>query len=187
MSSLTSVATNLIDTLGLAGVSVGLLVNCMGIPISSEIIIPLAGIGIKQGHFNLVVALAVTIVAQLIGLFLSYAIGRYGGVGLIQKYGKYLFISKHELNRAELAFEKYGGRLVFFGLCLPGVHGYVGLAAAAGATIWSAVLLAFGYFLGDHLSQIDAIFNKFGIVVAVVFIGAAIWYIMRHKKREESL
>jgi membrane protein DedA with SNARE-associated domain len=173
----------------------------MGIPISSEIIIPLAGIGIKQGHFNLVVALAVTIVAQLIGLFLSYAIGRYGGVGLIQKYGKYLFISKHELNRAELAFEKYGGRLVFFGLCLPGVHGYVGypagianmpilsfgLAAAAGATIWSAVLLAFGYFLGDHLSQIDAIFNKFGIVVAVVFIGAAIWYIMRHKKREESL
>ncbi len=129
MSSLTSIATSLINTLGLGGVSVGLILNCMGIPISSEIIIPLAGIGARQGHFDLLITMLVAVGAQLVGLFLSYVIGRYGGLELVQRYGRYLLISKHELKKTELAFEKYGGRLVFFGLCLPGVHGYVGYPA----------------------------------------------------------
>ena len=196
MNSLSTIATDLIKTLGLAGVSVGLFINCLGIPIPSEIIIPLAGIGVRQGHINLVLALIVTIGAQMLGLFASYAIGRFGGVGLIQRYGKYVFISQHELERTEKAFEKYGGRLVFFGLVLPGIHGFVGYPAGiakmaigsftatalAGAALWSGALLALGYFLGDHLAQIDAIFHQFGVFIVLAFIVAGAYYISSKRK-----
>lgn len=197
MSSFTTIATDLINTLGLAGVSVGLFVNCLGIPIPSEIIIPLAGISVRQGHNNLILAIIVTVGAQMLGLYVSYLIGRFGGVELIQRYGKYVFISSHELERAENAFEKYGGRLVFFGLILPGIHGFVGypagiakmaiwrfsITAVFGALIWSGALLAVGYFLGDHLGQIDAIFHKFGVIIVIAIIAAALWYINKQRKR----
>jgi membrane protein DedA with SNARE-associated domain len=196
MSSLTTIATDLINTLGLAGVSVGLFINCLGIPISSEIIIPLTGIGVRQGHINLILALAVTIGAQMLGLFASYDIGRFGGLGLISRYGKYVFISQHELERTEKAFEKYGGRLVFFGLILPGIHGFVGYPAGiakmaigsfaatalAGAAIWSGALLALGYFLGDHLAEIDAIFRQFGVFIVLAFILVGAYYINIKRK-----
>lgn len=199
MTSLTTVATSLISTLGLTGVGIGLLVNCLGIPIPSEIIIPLAGIGIKQGNFNALEVFAVTVLAQLVGLYLGYAMGRFGGLELVQRYGKYVFISRRELKRAEVAFEQYGGRLVFFGLCLPGVHGYVGypagiarmplwrfgIAAAAGAGIWSFVLLGAGYFLGDHLAEIDQTFRQFAVVIVGLLVVVAIWYIKRRNRKAQ--
>ena len=166
--------------------------------IPSEIIIPLTGIGVRQGHFNLILAFVVAAGAQLLGLYFSYLIGRYGGLELVERYGKYVFFSHHELVRAQAAFEKYGGRLVFVGLCLPGVHGYVGypagiakmpiwrftVAAAAGAALWTGALMALGYFLGDHLEQIDAIFHNFALVVVVLLAIAALWYIHNRKKRD---
>jgi membrane protein DedA with SNARE-associated domain len=197
MNSFTTIATDLIQTLGLGGVAVGLTINCLGIPIPSEIIIPLSGIGIRQGHFNGWITFGVVVLSQMLGLFIAYAIGRFGGLELVQRYGKYMFISKHELEKAQKAFHRYGGRLVLFGLCLPGIHGYVGYpagiakmpvvrfatAAAVGVSIWSSAFLLIGYFLGDHLEQIDAVLHKFAIFIIVLLGLAAIWYIRRRNRK----
>ena len=197
MSSLTTIATDLIHTLGLGGVGVGLALNCIGIPIPSEIVIPLSGIAIRQGQYNAFVVFIVIVVAQLGGLCISYAIGRFGGLELIQRYGKYVFLSKHELNRAQKAFHRHGVKLVLVGLCLPGLHGYVGypagiakmpmwrflIAASAGVAVWSLAFLGIGYFLGDHLDAIDNASHNFAIIVFVVVVIAVISYLIQRNRK----
>lgn len=197
MDTFTSVATNLIDTLGLGGVAVGLAVNCIGIPIPSEIIIPLSGIGVRHGQFDGVVVFTVAVLAQISGLLVSYAIGRFGGLELIEKYGRYIFISRPTLRRAQSSFDENGGWLVLFGLCLPGIHGYVGYpagiakmslikfvpVAVVGTSVWTGAFLALGYFLGDYLEEIEAVTRQFGIAASLVLVVGVIWYIKRRKRR----
>lgn len=200
MSSFTTIATDLIELLGLTGVAIGLGVNSMGIPIPSEIILPLAGLGARQGQYSFLIVIIVGTLAQVVGLILAYIIGRLGGLELVETYGKYAFISHKAIKRATNSFERYGGRLVFFGLLLPGVHGYVGypagiakmslwrfiIAATAGSAIWAIVLATLGYYLGGYISEIDAFFQRFAFVVVVVLLGAGvIWYTRRHKRKNK--
>lgn len=195
--ALSTLATSLINTLGYKGVAIGLGINTIGIPLPSELTLMLGGVGINQGRFNLVAMAIVATLAQIVGLGLSYAIGRYGGLELIHRYGKYVLISSHDVESAQKFFERNGEWVVLLGLCLPAVHGYMGypagiakmawqkflLAAVIGSIIWSAVFLSLGYYLGNHLSLINTIFNRFAIVIAVLVLAGVIWYIRRHLRR----
>ncbi len=195
MSVVANIANSLIDTLGPVGIALGLAINSLGIPIPSEILLPLAGVGVKTGQFNLWVAFSLAVLGQLVGLTISYSIARYGGIGLVERYGGYVGFRRRELDAAQRAFDRYGGALVCFGLCLPAVHGYVGypagiakmnpvkfgIYATLGASIWAGGLMYLGYALSDHLDVIEKVFSQFALFIAVAVIVAVIWYIRRHR------
>lgn len=197
--SLVAVATDLIST-GYTGLTVGLLVNGIGIPIPSELILGLAGLAVKVGTFSLIPALAVATAAQVAGLSVSYAIARFGGVALIERYGKYLLIRQKEVASAEAWFARYGGRIVLFGLLLPALHGYVGYPAGLakmrferflafaviGSFLWAVILGSLGYFLGSHLDTIDAGLHRFGLVVVALLVIVAAWLIRRHWRTHDT-
>lgn len=196
MSVLTTVADGLINTLGPLGIGLGLTFNSLGIPIPSEILLPLGGVGIKTGQFNVAVVLFAGVAGQLVGLVLSYAIGRYGGIELIERYGRYVGIRRHDLDKAQIAFDRYGGRIVFFGLILPGIHGYVGYPAGIakmnpgrfiafatlGASIWAGGLIYLGYLLGNRLDLIDTFFRQFAIAIILIIAVILFLYIRRHRR-----
>ena len=194
----TLLALALVHRLGMAGIAIGVFFNGLSVPGLSEVLLPLAGVAVKQGVFNIFVLLPVVVVAQLLGVSLAYVIGRRGGLPLISVYGKYFFISHHDLGTAQKAFDKYGGPLVIVGSFIPGVQGLVGyvagiaemnygrflLAVFAGKLVWIGGLLLLGYGVGGHLAYLDRSIRQIGVVILAAVLVAGIWYVRRHQRHK---
>ena len=199
MSSFSEVATNMIATAGYGGLALGLFVDSFGIPIPSEVLLPLAGAAAKQGQMNLLVVIMVGTLAQTAGAMLAYYIGMGPGLGFVKRYGKYVLFSDHELQKTHALFEKYGSWLTLFGRCLPGIRTYIGIpagmarmkfgrfvaASLLGSLAWTILLTTLGYQLADHLAQIDSLLSKFGYILAILGIVAFIWFV-RHQSQQRK-
>ena len=196
MISISSVASGLIDHLGLTGIGVGIGLNGIGVPGISEVLLPLSGVAARQGHQPLIGVLVVAFVGQLIGLSVAYVIGRYGGVALLERYGRYILISPKELHHAQKTFDRHGRPLVFAGAFIPGIQSFIGyiagiaelgfgefiVYASIGKVIWIGGLVGLGYELGGHTEAIDKLISRAGLLVFVVLVGAIIWYIRRQTR-----
>ena len=201
MASLSDIATNLIHHLGLTGVGVGVGLNGLGVPGTSEILLPLAGVSVREGHWTLVSVLGVAFFAQLVGVSLAYAIGRYAGVSAIDRFGKYVFVSHRDLVRAQEAFDRHGAPLVIVGSFIPGIQGFIGyvagiaelgygrflLSVAVGKLIWIGGLVGLGYGLGRDIGLIDQLTSRVGIFVLLVLIIVVIWYIRRQHSQSPEI
>lgn len=193
--SFSGFATGIIDHLGALGVAVGVFFNGLGVPGLSEVLLPLGGVAVAQGKISLPVLFAVAMVAQMVGLSLAYAIARYGGIALVERYGKYILISTRELDAAERAFDKYGNWLVLFGAFIPGIQGFVGYVAGfarmnfwqffasvfVGKLFWVGGLIYLGTVVGNHIDAVDSSIRQIGVVVLAALIAIGIWYVVRHR------
>jgi membrane protein DedA with SNARE-associated domain len=189
-------ATSLIQHFGYAGLGLGLVIGCVGL-FSSEVVLLLAGVALRQHTMQLLPILLVAVIAQLVGGLVSHAIGQYGGVPLIERYGRYVLLSKRDLARAHRWFARYGRGATILGYCLPFIRGYVGyaagvageprrvfaLSALVGSAIWTAVLVTLGYLLASHVGGIEqAIRPVSDALVAIVIL--AVGYIFWHRLRD---
>jgi membrane protein DedA with SNARE-associated domain len=189
-------ATALIDKLGLIGIGLGVFLNGLGVPGLSEVLLPLAGVAVRQGTLNFAEVFAVAMFGQMAGTCAAYAIARGGGLPLIERYGKYILISRRELDATEKAFARFGGRLVIVGAFIPGSQGFIGYAAGVakmnfpwfflsvfiGKVVWVGGLLYLGMLLGDHVGLIDQGIKQIGAAVLVLLLAAGLWYLY-HRKR----
>jgi membrane protein DedA with SNARE-associated domain len=192
-------ATSLIANFGYLGLGLTLVVNCLGIPIASEVTLPLAGIAIHAGDFDAMLTLLTVVAAQMVGFIVAYLVARHTGVGLIEDYGHYLFISHRQVVKAQQMFQRHGPIILLIGLCMPGMHGYMGYSAGlakmrahlfllvtlAGTTIWSLGLLGLGYLFGNQLAQILEFGHRAGLASGIVVASLVLyfWYsrLRRHK------
>jgi membrane protein DedA with SNARE-associated domain len=194
--TVSGIALVLIDRLGAFGIGIGVFLNGLGVPGLSEVLLPLGGVAVRKGQINLLLLFIVVMVCQVVGASIAYFIARKGGLPLVERYGKYVLISKRELHSAEQAFNKYGRRMVVIGAFTPGIQGFVGYAAGfaqmnysrfviavfIGKLVWVSALLYLGWILGNHLTLIDRVIQQFGIVVLVAFVVAGVWYVRRHRR-----
>src|ERR1700689_3057817 len=91
-------------------------VESFGIPIPGETALIAFGVLSSQGHYSIVVVIAVAAAAAIIGDNLGFwLIGRRGGRALIARYPWVERRTRHALPRAEAVIERYGGSAVFFG------------------------------------------------------------------------
>jgi membrane protein DedA with SNARE-associated domain len=199
--SFSDVALSLLNHLSLASIAIGVFLNGLSIPGLGETLLPLGGVAVRQGRLNLLVLLVVAMVAQLAGLSVSYAIGRFGGVALLERYGKYVFLSHHELQKAQQRFDKHGGLLVLVGAFIPGIQGIIGyvaglaemnfgqflVSAAAGKVVWIGGLVGLGVVLGNNLALIDRSIKQISLVVLAALVVAVAWYVYRHRKTKQRV
>lgn len=197
MVSITGWAVELVSTLGLAGIAVGVFLNGMGVPGISELLLPLGGLGVSQGKMSLVWLLLVAMGAQLAGVTAAYWLARTGGLELVERYGKYILVSRRELHAAQRAFERYGAQLVLFGAFIPGIQGFIGYVAGVaemryrrfllfvflGKLVWIGGLVYVGAVLGDNLELIDRSIKQVGVIVLAALVIAGIWYVRRHRRQ----
>jgi membrane protein DedA with SNARE-associated domain len=189
--------SGLIGTLGYWGVLVAMGLESAGIPIPSEIIMPLAGYEAKLGHLNFWLVVLAGTLGNVLGASVAYGIGRAGGRPLLLRYGRYVLISKAELERAEHWFARYGQITVLVSRVLPVVRTYFSFPAGAakmdfskfalytfiGSLPWSIALAWVGIVLGEHHSQLDSIFHVLNYVIVAVILLAAGWYVYTHLRR----
>jgi membrane protein DedA with SNARE-associated domain len=170
------------------------------IPIPSEVIMPFSGFLVFTGKFSLWQVALWGAVGNLAGSILAYWIGVYGGLPLIEKYGKYILISRRDLKRAHNWFEKHGQSTVFFSRLLPAVRTFISLPAGiarmnfkkfcfytfTGSLLWSYVLAYAGLKAGENWQSLKIYFEKFDYLIVGVLILAIIWWIGHHFKTADN-
>lgn len=170
------------------------------IPLPSEIIMPLAGwMLIKNLELPVYLVLLAGFygaVGNLIGSIVAYGVGMWGGRPFLMRWGKYILISHHDLDKADSWFRRYGGWSVFISRLLPAVRTFISLPAGIskmpfikfciysfiGAFIWSVALAYGGYLIGEHWETIRAAMRPFDWVIVGIVLLAIAYYIYRHMR-----
>ena len=168
-------AIQVISAMGYPGIVLLMAIESANIPLPSEIIMPFAGFLVSTGQFNLWWAAFWGAIGCLVGGALSYWIGMIGGRPLIEKYGKYILISHHDLDKADGWFKKHGEITVLVGRMLPVIRTFISFPAGiAKMNFWRfmgysfigsfpfCLLLAYiGEKLGNNWNTLRTYFHQF--------------------------
>ena len=175
-------------------------IESAAIPIPSELIMPLAGwklIADKgRGIQWVVLAGLFGAIGNTVGSWVTYYIGLVGGRRFFERYGKYVFVSRHDLDLADRFFYRWGNIAIFTSRLLPVVRTFISVPAGisrmpivpftaytfVGSFIWSTALAYGGYKLGQHYEDIRNAMRPFDYPIAAVIVLLVIWYIYRHVK-----
>ncbi len=163
-----------------------------GIPIASELVMPLAGYFAQRGQLNPWGAVAAGTLANLIGSAAAYGVSRYGGEPLLGRYGRYVGFQAHHLALAHRWFARYGVPAVFFSRMLPVVRTFISFPAgvgevpfarfvvwtALGAIPWNAALVYAGFVLGQHWQDVHRVLGSFTVPLAVLLLVAVVAFVV---------
>ncbi len=183
-----------IDILGYPGIFLLMFLESCGIPVPSEAIMPFSGFLVAQGKMNFWLVVLVGTFGNLFGSLLAYYIGYKGGRPLIEKWGKYILISKHDLDVADTWFKKRGNFTVFIGRVLPVVRTYISFPAGIskmdikkfsfytfiGALPWCALFAWLGIKMGENWELIREKLHNFDLAILLLVIFVAGFYVYRH-------
>ncbi len=180
-----------ISTLGYPGIVLLMAIESACIPLPSEIIMPFSGFLVHAGRFKL---LWVTLAGALgcnLGSIVAYYVGALGGRPLAEKYGRYVLISRHDLELADRWFDRHGESTVFFSRLLPVVRTFIALPAGIarmnfwrfnlytflGSLPWCWVLAYAGVKLGERWPLLRGYFHKFDAILVVLILLGAVWFV----------
>lgn len=183
-----------ISALGYGGIVLLMAIESACIPLPSEVIMPFSGYLVYRGEFMLwLVALAGT-VGCVLGSLVAYWIGRWGGRPLVEKYGRYILVSHHDLDVADRWFNRRGDIIILIGRLLPLVRTFIAFPAGVarmavakfilytfiGSFIWCWMLAWVGLRLGEHWDALEPWFQRFDTVIVALVALSLIWYVWRH-------
>ena len=198
---------SLFDAVGFLGVVIAMTIESACIPLPSEIVMPLAGwLLVKEhglGWVGVVEAGCCGAVGNVLGSTIAYGVGALGGRPLVEKYGRYLLITRKDLARADRWFRRRGEATAFVGRLLPVVRTFISFPAGvarmpfatflaytfAGALIWSTALAALGYELGTRWEEVrtTAAVADYPIVALVLLLVAVyVWRKLRELRAEAA-
>ena len=183
-----------ISRLGYGGVVLLMAIESACIPLPSEIIMPFSGYLVSTGEMNLWLVGLAGAVGCVLGSIVAYYAGAWGGRPFIEKYGKYILISHHDLDLADRWFQRHGDITIFVGRLLPVIRTFIAFPAGVarmnlgrfnlytfvGSYIWSLGLAWIGMKLGEHWNTLGVYFHRFDAAIGVILLIAVVWYVRRH-------
>ena len=188
-----------ISTLGYGGVVLLMAIESACIPLPSEVIMPFSGYLVYTGRFSLWLVSLAGAVGCVVGSMVAYWVGMYGGRPLIEKYGRYVLVSRHDLDLADRWFARYGEIITFASRLLPVVRTFIAFPAGVarmnmtrfilftfvGSYPWCYGLAWVGMKLGEQWDKdprLKAAFHRFDLVIGLALVAAAAWFVW-HKLR----
>lgn len=200
---MTQTLINLVGTWGLLAIFVTMVGESAGLPISSEIVVPLGGALASQGKLNFILVVLVASLANLAGSLIAfYLTRRFGEKVVLSRAGRRLGLSRGHLRLAHRFFARVGLWAVFIGRLLPIVRTYISfpaglskigytrftLATLAGAIPWNLALAYAGWKLGQNYVSVATTMSPFVIPIAigVVLLLAAGWWFGRKLGEDEE-
>jgi len=170
------------------------------IPIPSEITMPVGGLLAAQGTLNLWLVALVGAFANLVGSWVAYGVGAGVSRPVILRFGRYVRLREHDLDRATAWFQRYGGRAVFWSRLLPVVRTFISLPAGAarmelrrfsvysflGSVPWSLGLAYGGYVLGRNWDKLASDVEVVSYVVVALIVVAIVALVVRSRRRRRA-
>jgi len=191
--------TMVISTLGYGGVVLLMGIESACIPLPSEIIMPFAGYLAYTGQFTVHGAALAGAIGCIAGSIPAYYLGVYGGRPVIERWGKYVLLSRHELDLADRLFARHGQWVVLAGRLLPVIRTFIAFPAGvarmnmtkfilytfAGSYPWCYGLAWVGMKLGEKWNsdpRLKAAFHRFDLAIGVLGVVAVAWFIWHKRK-----
>lgn len=186
---------------GLWAVLVFVLVEDFGIPVPGETILIAAAVYAGAGRLNIVAVGLTGFAAAVLGDNIGYAIGRFGGRKLVERWGKYVFVTTGRLEKAEHFFARHGAKIIVGARFIEGLRQANGIIAgligmhwlrflafnALGAALWVGTWVSVGYLAGQHITAIYndiTTYSLYVLIAAVVLLAG--WLALRLRKRAVS-
>ena len=188
-----------ISRMGLPGIVLLMAIESACIPLPSEVIMPFSGYLVFLGKYSLWSVGLAGAFGCVVGSIPAYYLGMYGGRPLIEKYGKYILMSRHDLDMADRWFDRHGEATVFFARLLPIIRTFIAFPAGvarmnmkrfiaytfAGSLPWCLGLAYVGMVMGERWPTLRYYFHKFDLVIGAAIVAGIVWYVRRHLKNRE--
>ena len=177
------------------------------IPVPSELTMlfggALAGGAVAGAHLDLALVVAAGVAGNVVGSYLAWGVGRYGGQAAWRRWGRYLLLRDNDIALAERWFNRHGPKAVFFGRLLPVIRTFISLPAGfarmrpvrfgiytvAGCIPWTLALGWAGYAVGTNWQSVATAFRGPTYALAAItaaLIVAALYFLGRRRRRERT-
>ena len=188
---------NLIGNYGYFGMFLGMVLEAVIIIIPSELILATGGILASKRIFSFVGAFLIGLIGSVFCAIILYIIGYFGGNVFIDKYGKYFFMKKEDIEKSDVWFKKYGMLACFIGRNFPIVRTFISIPIGVhklsfikfliytilGSIPWTFLFVYVGYSLGNNWVLITDITNRLKIIIYLLIFILIISAIIKKNKR----
>lgn len=175
---------NLINDYGYFGMFIGMVLEAVIIIIPSELILATGGILAGRGIFNFWLSFLVGLLGSVFCAVVIYAMGYFGGIAFVGKYGKYFFMKEEDLKKSDAWFEKYGMIASLVGRNIPIIRTLISLPigvarlsfkkfliyTTVGSIPWTFVFVYFGYSLGNNWTVLTNVTSKIKVPIRILLI-----------------
>ncbi|GGI40701.1 DedA family protein [Mammaliicoccus stepanovicii] len=195
--------TNIMEQFGYFGIALLILIENVFPPIPSEVILTFGGFMTTKSDLTVFGVVVASTIGSVVGAFILYWIGRILNVErierIVEKWGKYLRLTKEDVRKADAWFDKYGPWTVFFCRFIPLIRSLISIPAGMsgmnqwvflslttlGTLIWNLVLVLIGAKVGSNWHQIvnymDIYSNVMYIIIALGVIIFIVWFVKKKK------
>ncbi len=202
LAALAAFIIGVISSLGYGGIVLLMAIESACIPLPSEVTIPFSGYLVSRGVFSLWGVALAGAVGCVLGSIVAYYVGAWGGRRLVERYGRYVLISRRDLDLADRWFARHGDITILVGRLLPVVRTFIAFPAGVarmpmgkfllytfiGSLIWCWGLAWIGERLGEHWDTLGVYFHRFDAAIVALVLAGGIWWVWRHLRqlREDS-
>jgi membrane protein DedA with SNARE-associated domain len=170
------------------------LIEDFGVPVPGETVLILAAVYAGTGRLNIVLVALLAFCGALLGDNIGFGIGHFGGRPLVERYGRYIFLTPERLEKATGFFVRHGGKIIIVARFIEGLRQANGIIAgisgmhwsrflvfnAIGAALWVAVWTSIGYFSGSHINTIyDDVTRYYKYLLIALGLGVAGYIALR--------
>jgi membrane protein DedA with SNARE-associated domain len=188
----------LLEHYGYLAVGGFVLLEDFGVPVPGEALLIAAAVFAGSGQMNIALVILVAVIGAIFGDNIGFAVGHFGGRPLVDRFGRYVFLTPARLEHAERYFNTHGGKIVTIARFIEGLRQLNGLLAgivgmhwakflgynALGAVLWVGTWAGIGYLAGEHIVEIYAAFERYKwFVIAVIAIVVAVVIMHRVRRR----
>ena len=181
-------------------VLVGLvLLESLGIPLPGEIALVTASAYASVGTISITAVIVLAAVAATVGGVMGYWIGIKGGLPLLARYGGYVGVRRHHIDRAHGFFEKNGAKTILFGRFVAILRTWASVVAGAacmsfrtffafnaiGAFAWAVVFGLLGYYFGRDLPLLERLISSLSFVVLIVGAVAVLGFVLIKRRKDD--
>lgn len=187
---------------GPAALFVLLFLGVFGLPVPDETLLTFAGVLVREGDLHFGTAYVAAVCGSMGGISLSYGLGRTFGLGIVDRFGRWLHVTRADLERVEGWFEHSGRWMLMFGYFIPGVRHFTAIVAGSsrlppgvfarfaysGAALWALAFMTLGWYVGRTWET--ALERAHHHIVVVVIAGTVLvgayallhrWWLRRYR------
>jgi membrane protein DedA with SNARE-associated domain len=190
-----------LDHYGLLAILAFVLLEDFGIPVPGETVLIAGAVFAGAGRLNIVAVGVIGFIAAVVGDNIGYAIGRFGGRALVLRWGRYVFLTRERLDKAEAFFNQHGGKIITIARFIEGLRQANGIIAgiiemhwlkflafnALGAALWVGTWVSVGYFAGAHITAIYDAITRYSLYAAITAAAVIIGWLAFHiRKRRRA-
>jgi membrane protein DedA with SNARE-associated domain len=200
LAILSSFIIAVVSAMGYTGIFFLMALENVFMILPSEVILAYAGYLVLTGEFDLWLVTTIAALGCNIGSSFVYYISAKGARPILMRYGKYVLVSRRDIQRADEWFERYGQWAVFFCRMVPMLRSLIAIpAGVARMNFWKFNLYTFlgswpfsfaltyaGYALGEHWPTLEVYIQEFDHIIAVILLAGFAAYVWRHWKHRTA-